>query len=211
MKCLNEKKPESRKYQHSKYRRNMLQYSLTEQISHGCEVSNLAYDVAEKLGYSNSNCQELAVAGFLHDIGKIVLEKEIDDQPLVVEEMKIVRMHPVEGYKVVERQGYSDFISQCVLHHHENYDGSGYPDHLFGDEIPYGARILRVCDVYCALTSDRPYRKAFDPETAVKLMVEDIRNFDIQIFLAFQRVIHENNRKRVILGDLAVDERGDFK
>mgnify|MGYP000892607104 CR=1 FL=1 len=210
MKCLNEKKPELKNYQHSNQRKNMLQYSLAEQIAHGMDVSNMAYDVAEKLGYKKEECYELAVAGILHDIGKIVLEKEIGDKPLIVEEMKVVRMHPVESYDVVKKQGYSDFIQQSVLHHHENYDGSGYPDHLFGDDIPYGGRILRVCDVYCALTSDRPYRKAYDHETAIKFMVEDIRNFDLKIFLAFQKIIHENNRKAIILGDLTVDERGDF-
>ena len=72
-------------------------------------------------------------------------------------------------------------------------DGSGYPENLSGEAIPLGARIIRVCDVYAALTSDRPYRKSFDRKTAVELMIEDIKDFDIKVFLAFQRMLHEEN------------------
>lgn len=188
----------------------MLQYSLSEQIRHGMEVSNLAYDVASELGYGEQDCHDLSIAGLLHDIGKIVLVKEISEYPLIVEEMKVVRMHPRESYHVVKRYGYSEFIQKSVLHHHENYDGSGYPDHLFGEDIPFGGRILRVCDVYCALTSDRPYRKAYDQDTAVRIMLEEIRDFDMKVFLAFQKVIHENKRRPVILGEVSIDERGDL-
>lgn len=80
---------------------------------------------------------------------------------------------------------------ESILYHHENYDGSGYPSNKSGEEIPIGARILRVCDVYAALMSDRPYRKAFDMETVMELMIDEVKNFDMHIFLAFQRVIHK--------------------
>lgn len=211
MKCWNEKESESKVFYKVKKRKHMLQYTLAEQISHGMEVSNLAYDVGKKLGYGEEVCYDLAIAGLLHDIGKIVLANEVSSNPMIVEEMKVVRMHPKEGYEVVKRSGYSHFIQECVLYHHENYDGSGYPDHLFGDEIPFGGRVLRVCDVFCALTSDRPYRKAYDQDTAIKLMVEDIRDFDVKVFLAFQKVIHEKNRRPVELGEFTVDERGDLE
>lgn len=211
MKCWNEKESESRGFYRAKRRKHMLQYTVAEQISHGMEVSNLTYDVARELGYGETECYDLAIAGFLHDIGKIVLVKEISENPLVVEELKIVRTHPKEGYEVVKRSGYSEFIQKSVLYHHENYDGSGYPDHLYGDNIPFGARILRVCDVFCALTSDRPYRKAYDQDTAIRMMVEDIRDYDVKVFLAFQKVIHEKDRKPVVLGEFTVDERGDLK
>ena len=80
---------------------------------------------------------------------------------------------------------------ESILYHHENYDGTGYPSNLSGKEIPLGARILRVCDVYAALSSDRPYRRAFDITTVIDLMIDEIKNFDMEVFLAFQRVIHE--------------------
>ena len=86
---------------------------------------------------------------------------------------------------------YSDFVLKSILYHHENYDGSGYPSNKSGEEIPIGARILRVCDVFAALRSDRPDRKAFDMETVMELMIEEVKNFDMQVFLAFQRVVHK--------------------
>ena len=69
-------------------------------------------------------------------------------------------------------------------------DGSGYPENLAGEGIPLGARIVRVCDVYAALTSDRPYRTAFDKKSAVELMIESVKDFDVKVFLAFQHYIH---------------------
>ena len=95
-------------------------------------------------------------------------------------------------YEELKEQGYSDIVLQSILYHHENYDGSGYPSNLSGDSIPLGARILRVCDVYAALSSDRPYRKAFDVSTVIELMIDEIKNFDMEVFLAFQRVVHNN-------------------
>ena len=86
-----------------------------------------------------------------------------------------------------------------MRHHHENYDGSGYPDNLSGEGIPLGARIIRVCDVYAALTSDRPYRKAFESQSAVQMMIEEIKDFDVKVFLAFQRMIHKNKEKEITL------------
>jgi HD-GYP domain-containing protein (c-di-GMP phosphodiesterase class II) len=131
----------------------------------------------------------------LHDIGKLKLTGYINGHErdaLVIEELKYVRMHSTLGYEELKEQGgYSDFILQSILYHHENFDGSGYPTNKRGEEIPIGARILRVCDVYAALRSDRPYRKSFDMSTALELMIDEVKNFDMQVFLAFQRVVHK--------------------
>ena len=184
---------------------HMLRYTLTEQLIHGMEVSNLAYDLARELGYEKEICYELAKAGVLHDIGKIVLENYVEEQDtLVVEEMRFVRTHSTLGYELLQGRGYSDFVLESILYHHENYDGTGYPANLAGEKIPFGARILRICDVYCALTSDRPYRSAFPREQAMELMTEEVKNFDLKMFLAFQRVIHSGSRKAIELSD--VDE-----
>ena len=179
---------------------HMLRYTLTEQVVHGMEVSNLAYDVGRELGLSEEMCHELAVAGIVHDIGKIPLSGYVEgDDTLVVEEMRFVRMHAQLSYELLKDRGYSDFILQAILYHHENMDGSGYPDNLSGEEIPYGARILRICDVYSALTSDRPYRRAFDRDTAVELMIDEIKNFDMEIFIAFLRVVHDHPQRVIHL------------
>lgn len=171
----------------------ILEFDLTTELNHGMAVSNLAYAVAEELGLEEHLCYELAIAGMLHDIGKLKLTCYINGQecnPLVIEELKYVRMHPTLGYEELKDQGYSDFILESILYHHENYDGSGYPANKAGEEIPVGARILRVCDVFSALSSNRPYRKAFDRETVIELMIEEVKNFDMDVFIAFQKVIH---------------------
>ena len=159
----------------------LLDFDLSEELNHGIAVSNLAYAVAAELGQDEEFCYQMAIAGMLHDIGKLKLTDYINGQendPLLIEELK--------------DQGYSELVLQSVLYHHENYDGSGYPSNLRGDSIPLGARILRVCDVYAALSSDRPYRKAFDVSTVIELMIDEIKNFDMEVFLAFQRVVHNN-------------------
>ena len=171
----------------------ILEMDLSAELKHGVVVSNLAYDVAKELGLGKEECYQLAIAGMLHDIGKLKLEGYINGQeqnPMVIEELKYVRMHSTLGYEELKGQGYSDFILETILYHHENYDGSGYPSNLSGKEIPLGARILRVCDVFCALSQDRAYRKAFDRRTVIELMIDEIKNFDLEVFLAFQRVVH---------------------
>ena len=172
----------------------ILEFDLLSELKHGMTVSNLAYAVAEELGMEKEQCYDLAMAGMLHDIGKLKLTGYINGQeqdPLVIEELKYVRMHSTLGYEELQGQGYSDFVLESILFHHENFDGSGYPSNTRGEEIPIGARIIRVCDVYAALSSDRPYRKSFDFDSVMELMIEEVKNFDMRVFLAFQRVVHK--------------------
>ena len=99
--------------------------------------------------------------------------------------------HSTLGYELLQGRGYSDFVLESILYHHENYDGTGYPSNLMGKDIPIGARILRVCDVFAALISDRSYRRAFSLDMAVELMIAEVKNFDMKVFLAFLTVIHQ--------------------
>ena len=173
----------------------ILDFDLSAELNHGVVVSNLAYAVAVEMGLDEEFCYQMAIAGMLHDIGKLKLTGYINGQerdPLLIEELKYVRMHSSLGYEELKDQGYSDIVLQSILYHHENYDGCGYPSNLSENSIPLGARILRVCDVYAALSSDRPYRKAFDVSTVIELMIDEIKNFDMEVFLAFQRVVHNN-------------------
>lgn len=174
---------------------HIIQTDLQKEIAHGIRVSNLAYRVGRQLELPEDICYQLAVAGLVHDIGKLEIMKYMysrkEGAPLHVEELRYVRTHPALGYAILNEEGYSSEITQWVLYHHENYDGSGYPSNKSGEEIPLGARILRVCDVYTALTTTRSYREAFDSETAVHLMIDEVKNFDMKVFLAFQEVIHE--------------------
>ena len=176
----------------------MIDYDLISVINHGIAVSNLAYQVGETIGLPQDQCYELALAGVLHDIGKLRLSRYVSgkENPLVVEEIKYVRRHPQLGCEALVNRGYSSFVLESIYYHHENYDGSGYPQNLQGDEIPLGSRILRVCDTYAALTEKRPYREAFDPETAIRLMIDEIKNFDMQVFLAFMKVVHMGDQEK---------------
>ena len=181
--------------------------SLQDEFSHGMMVSNLAIMLSKELGESEEFCREMGIAGLLHDIGKLKVNKYLyanNEDTLVIEQMKYARMHTAFSYNILKREGFSENIVQSVYHHHENFDGSGYPDNLKGTGIPWGARILRTCDVFSALVSKRSYRDAFDVETTVELMIDEINNYDMQVFLAFQRVLHselylgiEDLKKRV--------------
>lgn len=166
------------------------------EMSHGVKVSNLAGDVARELGESEKFCEDIVVAGLLHDIGKLWVAKYLEsagnEETLSIEKMKIVRMHPTHSCNMLKQKGYCDRITEAVYYHHENVDGSGYPENLQGDQIPWMARILRICDVYCALTTDRSYRRAFERETAMEIMIDEVEDYDMRIFLAFQRVLHSD-------------------
>lgn len=172
---------------------------LETEIAHGIEVSRLAGKLAKELKLDPDFCHDIEIAGMLHDIGKLRASTYLyggEEDTLNVEKMRYVRLHAGLGYEVVKEEGYSDRICEMILHHHENYDGTGYPDNLIGEQIPLGARILRICDVFVALTSNRPYRKAFDNETAVELLIEEVRHFDMKIFLPFQSIVHEEILER---------------
>ena len=171
----------------------ILEIDLDDLLKHGMVVSNLAEMVAGELGMPDDFLALIAQAGLLHDIGKLRIANYLygrQNGELKVEEIKYVRMHSVLSYGILKKQGYEHTILDAVLYHHENYDGSGYPNNLKGENIPIGARILRICDVFGALVAHRPYREAFSPDKAIRLMIKEIKNFDMQCFLALQRVVN---------------------
>ena len=174
---------------------------MEDELLHGVKVCNLAFHFGKRLGLSYDRAIELATAGLLHDMGKLQMSRRLygrDEESLEVEEIVRTRSHSRITYDILMRYDYSDFILETILYHHENYDGSGYPGNLSEEKIPLEARILRVCDVFAALISDRPYRRAFDVDTAMDLMIEDNKSFDMKIFLAFIRVIHEVDIRKII-------------
>ncbi len=175
---------------------NYLSEDLNAGLMHAICVSDLAGKLARELGLPEEEVQEIALAGMLHDIGKLKISRYIygrQEDTMQIEETRYIRRHAQLGEQILRQEGFSDNICNMVLYHHENYDGSGYPFNLQGEEIPLGARILRVCDVFAALISDRPYRKAFDIDTAIRLLIDEVKNFDMRIFLAFQSVIHNQS------------------
>ena len=179
---------------------DIIQVDFKNAIKHAVLVSKLSALVSKELGESAEFTRKVTLASMLHDIGKLRLSKYLygrNKTSLDIEELKYVRRHAKFSLDITKEAGFDEEIQEMVYHHHENYDGSGYPDYLAGAEIPFGARILRVCDMFGALVSTRPYRSAFDIETAVEMMIDEIKNFDMRVFLAFQRVIHSEEFEEV--------------
>lgn len=170
-------------------------------IKHGVLVANLTYALAKEYGMSEAEAYELKVAAMVHDIGKLKLSEYLygrTNESLPEEEKKYMSMHSKISYDVLKKYDYSDNIMEVVLSHHECYDGSGYPNGLVGEDIPIGARVLKVTDEFAALISDRPYRKAFDIDTAVSIMIDEVKNLDMKVFILFQRLIHEESTLELI-------------
>lgn len=178
-----------------------IQDSLGEAILHGIVVSNLAYFVGKEMDLPEEKCHNLAVAGMVHDIGKLRLRSYVYEEKgakLNIDELRYVRLHPTLGYAILKEHGYEEEVLTAVLYHHENADGSGYPNNLKKDDIPLSARILRVCDAFGALIANRAYRSAFDIETALTIMIEEVKNFDMKVFLAFQKVTQSDDMKEML-------------
>jgi diguanylate cyclase (GGDEF)-like protein/putative nucleotidyltransferase with HDIG domain len=136
--------------------------------SHSQRVAELATRMARRLGLADEEVELTRLAGSLHDLGKLAIPEEIlrKPGPLTEPERMVLERHPQIGFRMLESLGV-DPVADWVLHHHERWDGSGYPDGLPGDRIPLGARIIFVADAYDAMTSERVYRRRVAPEEAI--------------------------------------------
>jgi len=143
---------------------------------HSERVAGFAASLAERLSLPKAVVDLVELAGLLHDIGKIGVREEVLNKPgrLTPEEFEHVKQHPALGAQILEPIAEDPQLIKAVLHHHENWDGTGYPHGLAGDAIPLFAQILKVTDVYEALTSTRPYRPARSPEEAHRIMEEEM-------------------------------------
>lgn len=155
---------------------------------HSNRVAALAMELAEQMGWTDADLDLLHRAALLHDLGKIGISREILDKPgrLNEVEFSVIRTHPDRGAKILEPVRAYASVIPMVRHHHERYDGSGYPDGLAGAAIPLGARILAVADVYDAVSVTRPYRKAWShAEACVYLRQNAGILFDPQVVEVF--------------------------
>ena len=155
---------------------------------HSERVTEYAISIGKALGLGDNDCDDLYHAGLLHDLGKVSIPAEILNKPgkLTSEEYALMKQHPTEGARIIEPIRAFDNIRPIVKHHHERWDGKGYPDGLKGEEICLGARIMAVADVYDALFSDRPYRKGWSEEKVIKFLNEESGSaFDPAVVHAF--------------------------
>jgi len=136
--------------------------------SHSQRVAELAARTARRLGLPDEDVELTRLAASLHDLGKLAIPEEIlrKPGPLTEPERMVLERHPQIGFRMLESLGV-DPVAEWVLHHHERWDGSGYPDGLPGERIPLGARIIFVADAYDAMTSERVYRRRVTPDEAV--------------------------------------------
>lgn len=166
---------------------------------HLSRVACYSLALARELGLSPEETAEIYYASILHDIGKIGISEAILNKPapLTGDEREEVRRHPEIGARIVEKLLEKEGILSSILHHHEFYDGTGYPSGLARQEIPLGARIISIADAYDAMTSNRPYRPAFTHEQAI---VELIRNagkqFDPYLLMRFLDVLERGEIKQ---------------
>lgn len=141
---------------------------------HSDWASKYALMIGRQAGLDEDKLENLTYAGYLHDVGKIGIPDEVLSKPgrLTQEEWRLMKKHPIISARILEPVRISEDVKAAVRHHHERYDGKGYPYGLAGDSIPLAARILAVADAFEAMTSDRPYRKALSDEQAVAELVK---------------------------------------
>src|SRR6202046_1156389 len=162
-----------------------------------CErLAAMSARMGERLGMPEDQIRALRRAGVVHDIGKVAVPDSIllKPGPLTAEELAIIQKHPVVGERICAPLKTFRLVLPIIRHHHEKFDGSGYPDALVGDAIPLTARVLQLSDVYDALTTDRPYKVAFTPEVALDLMDEECERgwWDRELLAVFRQMILES-------------------
>jgi len=159
---------------------------------HSNRVTNLALAFARSLGLPSQDVEALTNAGYLHDIGKIGISDAIllKPGPLTPEERRAIETHPLIGHEIVEPLGLNHQEKNLILLHHERWDGKGYPHGLKGNDIPFLSRLLALADVFDALTSDRPYRRAFTiPQALAEIELQAGQQFDPDLAQRFTPLV----------------------
>lgn len=155
---------------------------------HSVAVCALMIALARQLGLDEQQTREAGMAGLLHDLGKALIPPEILNKPgkLTEAEFAVVKTHPEAGYRLLqEASGVGDVTRDVCLHHHEKIDGTGYPKGLNNDQLSLFAKMGAVCDVYDAITSNRPYKAGWCPAESIRRMAEWKNHFDPRVFQAF--------------------------
>ena len=160
---------------------------------HSVAVCALMVALARQLRLNKAQVRDAGMAGLMHDIGKMVIDQQILNKPgrLTNEEFDIMKSHPQSGYEILFQAGITDeAVLDVCLHHHEKMDGTGYPKGLQGDQISLYARMGAICDIYDAITSDRPYKSGWCPAESLSKMSEWCNgHLDEKIFRAFVKSV----------------------
>jgi putative nucleotidyltransferase with HDIG domain len=174
---------------------------------HSDRVAEFARLIAQDMGVDEKECEQIHLAGLLHDIGKVGIPDQILNKTSAVTELEMerIRQHPTIGYEILKHLSSFEYVLPGVLHHHESFDGTGYPHGLSGASIPLSARILAVADAWDAMTSDRPYRVGMPPDRATSILNNGSgRQWDPQCVTAFLRCM-DAVRMRMDLAHSTID------
>ena len=155
---------------------------------HSVAVCALMVALSRQLGHDDEHCRQAGMAGLLHDLGKVAMPQDILQKPdkLTDAEYAVIRTHPQRGYELLqEAKGATELTMEVCLHHHERPDGRGYPHGLIAEKMTPFARMGAVCDVYDAITSNRPYKNGWDPAESIARMASWKGQFDEVTFRAF--------------------------
>jgi diguanylate cyclase (GGDEF)-like protein/putative nucleotidyltransferase with HDIG domain len=172
---------------------------------HSEAVARLVEAVARHLGLDDDSVEQLRLAALLHDIGKIAIPDTVLQKPggLDSEERMLVRSHVQFGYSLLEGLGIEP-VDEWVLHHHEHWDGSGYPDGLAGEEIPFGSRVILVADAFDAMITHRTYRPALGPDEALaELRRQAGAQFDPAVVAALERCLLDEPEPRIEAAEMS--------
>jgi putative nucleotidyltransferase with HDIG domain len=159
---------------------------------HSVSVCALMVSLGHQLGLDEALCRDAGLAGLLHDIGKAAMPQDIINKPgkLTEQEFTIIKSHPVRGHEMLLESGVdNERVLDVCRHHHERIDGTGYPDKLAANDISMIARMSAVCDVYDAVTSNRPYKAGWDPAEAIAQMASWRGHFDPTVLQTFVKTI----------------------
>lgn len=159
---------------------------------HSAAVAIYSRDIAKRMGLSDAQQQLVHLCGLVHDIGKIGLPAGLLEKPgaLTLEERRLMETHPEIGERILAKVDDYAEIAAVVRHHHERFDGNGYPDGLTREDIPLLARVIAVADAYNAMTSDRPYREAMPSRVARLRLAQAVETqFDTSVVAAFEAIL----------------------
>ena len=162
---------------------------------HSERVATLTVEIGQEIGMEETDLRSMRMAALLHDIGKIGVPDAILRKPGALDEQEwaLIRKHPQIGYDILQNIPFLNPALDAILHHHEKFNGKGYPTGLQGETISLSARILAVVDVYDALTSNRPYRPAFPSEKALEMIRGEAgQQFDPDVAQALERLLAHN-------------------
>jgi len=164
---------------------------------HSHRVEEYAEMIARKMHYHPSEIEDIKVAALLHDIGKIGIDEKILNKPgpLTPGEREAIMTHPQISASILKNVKLNDAVREAILHHHERYDGGGYPDHTKGDEIHLAVYIIGAADAYDAMTSNRPYCASMPVEQVAEILKEESgKQFHPKVVSAFLGALHEKGK-----------------